>query len=138
MVLNSASVVFLPFDGAPGRSRGGCLRCQQSRSLQLAVKVLYGFVAFLVVAVAVLVSLGEPPPSLARLNCICKHEVLETRKKTSSSKLRGELRGGGLVYVSLRLKASPAGHRSSLITSGSAAVQREALIRVLFFSSAAT
>uniref|UniRef100_H3D3T6 Scavenger receptor class A member 3 n=2 Tax=Tetraodon nigroviridis TaxID=99883 RepID=H3D3T6_TETNG len=38
-------------------SRGGCMRCQQSRSLQLAVKVLYGFVAFLVITVAVLVSL---------------------------------------------------------------------------------
>lgn len=41
------------------------MRCQQSRSLQLAVKVLYGFVAFLVVTVVVLASLGEPPFSLA-------------------------------------------------------------------------
>uniref|UniRef100_G3NXQ9 Scavenger receptor class A, member 3 n=1 Tax=Gasterosteus aculeatus aculeatus TaxID=481459 RepID=G3NXQ9_GASAC len=40
-----------------GRSRGGCMRCQQSRSLQLAVKVLYGFVAFLIITVAVLASL---------------------------------------------------------------------------------
>lgn len=40
-------------------SRGGCMRCQQSRSLQLAVKILYGFVAFLVIVVAVLASLGE-------------------------------------------------------------------------------
>ncbi|XP_030261689.1 scavenger receptor class A member 3 [Sparus aurata] len=40
-----------------GRSRGGCLRCQQSHSLQLAVKVLYGFVAFLIITVAVLASL---------------------------------------------------------------------------------
>ncbi|XP_051265325.1 scavenger receptor class A member 3 [Dicentrarchus labrax] len=40
-----------------GRSRGGCMRCQQSQSLQLAVKVLYGFVAFLVITVAVLASL---------------------------------------------------------------------------------
>lgn len=40
-----------------GRSRGGCMRCQQSHSLQLAVKVLYGFVAFLVITVAVLASL---------------------------------------------------------------------------------
>lgn len=38
-------------------SRGGCMRCQQSSSLQLAVKVLYGFVAFLVITVAVLASL---------------------------------------------------------------------------------
>uniref|UniRef100_A0AAQ4PDW2 Scavenger receptor class A, member 3 n=1 Tax=Gasterosteus aculeatus aculeatus TaxID=481459 RepID=A0AAQ4PDW2_GASAC len=45
--------VFVP----PGRSRGGCMRCQQSRSLQLAVKVLYGFVAFLIITVAVLASL---------------------------------------------------------------------------------
>lgn len=35
------------------------MRCQQSHSLQLAVKVLYGFVAFLVITVAVLASLGE-------------------------------------------------------------------------------
>lgn len=52
------------------------MRCQQSRSLQLAVKVLYGFVALLVITVAVLVSLGEP--GLAqhrRLNCICTHEA---------------------------------------------------------------
>ncbi|KAG7508887.1 scavenger receptor class A member 3 [Solea senegalensis] len=40
-----------------GRSRGGCVRCQQSHSLQLAVKVLYGFVAFLIITVAVLASL---------------------------------------------------------------------------------
>lgn len=35
------------------------MRCQQSHSLQLAVKVLYGFVAFLIITVAVLASLGE-------------------------------------------------------------------------------
>ncbi|KAM4712911.1 scavenger receptor class A member 3 [Anableps anableps] len=40
-----------------GRSRVGCMRCQQSHSLQLAVKVLYGFVGFLVITVAVLASL---------------------------------------------------------------------------------
>ncbi|XP_031717555.1 scavenger receptor class A member 3 [Anarrhichthys ocellatus] len=40
-----------------GRSRGGCMRCQQSHSLQLAIKVLYGFVAFLIIVVAVLASL---------------------------------------------------------------------------------
>ncbi|CAJ1078336.1 scavenger receptor class A member 3 [Xyrichtys novacula] len=40
-----------------GRSRGGCMRCQQSQSLQLAIKVLYGFVAFLIIIVAVLASL---------------------------------------------------------------------------------
>ncbi|GAA6214901.1 scavenger receptor class A member 3 [Lates japonicus] len=40
-----------------GRTRGGCVRCQQSHSLQLAVKVLYGFVAFLIITVAVLASL---------------------------------------------------------------------------------
>lgn len=44
-------------------SRGGCMRCQQSRSLQLAVKILYGFVAFLVIVVAVLASLGEHQPA---------------------------------------------------------------------------
>ncbi|MFT7803029.1 scavenger receptor class A member 3 [Arapaima gigas] len=40
-----------------GRTRGGCVRCQQMQSLQVAIKVLYGFFAFLVVAVAVLASL---------------------------------------------------------------------------------
>ncbi|XP_046878005.1 scavenger receptor class A member 3 [Hypomesus transpacificus] len=40
-----------------GRTRGGCVKCQQTRSLQLAVKVLYGFFAFLIIAVAVLASL---------------------------------------------------------------------------------
>lgn len=35
------------------------MRCQQSHSLQLAVKVLYGFLAILVITVAVLASLGE-------------------------------------------------------------------------------
>nr|XP_020459632.1 scavenger receptor class A member 3 [Monopterus albus] len=40
-----------------GRTRGGCVKCQQSHSLQLAVRVLYGFVAFLVIIVAVLASL---------------------------------------------------------------------------------
>ncbi|XP_030577364.1 scavenger receptor class A member 3 [Archocentrus centrarchus] len=40
-----------------GRTRGGCVRCQQSHSLQLAVKILYGFVAFLIITVAVLASL---------------------------------------------------------------------------------
>ncbi|KAM6914951.1 scavenger receptor class A member 3 [Xenentodon cancila] len=39
------------------RSRGGCVRCQQSHSLQLAVKVLYGFVGFLIITVAVLAAL---------------------------------------------------------------------------------
>ncbi|KAK3516950.1 hypothetical protein QTP70_028243 [Hemibagrus guttatus] len=42
-----------------GRTRGGCLKCQQTRSLQLAVRVLYGFFAFIVIALAVLASLGE-------------------------------------------------------------------------------
>ncbi|MEQ2229569.1 hypothetical protein ILYODFUR_020251, partial [Ilyodon furcidens] len=40
-----------------GRSRVGCMKCQQSHSLQLAVKVLYGFVTFLIITVAVLASL---------------------------------------------------------------------------------
>ncbi|KAJ3606901.1 hypothetical protein NHX12_026419 [Muraenolepis orangiensis] len=41
-----------------GRSRGGCVKCQQTYSLQLAVKVLYGIIAFLIVTVAVLASLA--------------------------------------------------------------------------------
>ncbi|XP_057208633.1 scavenger receptor class A member 3 [Triplophysa rosa] len=40
-----------------GRTRGGCMKCQQSHSLQLAVKMLYGFLALLIIAVAVLASL---------------------------------------------------------------------------------
>ncbi|XP_072306426.1 scavenger receptor class A member 3 [Eucyclogobius newberryi] len=40
-----------------GRSRSGCVRCQQTSALQLAIKVLYGFVAFLIITVAVLASL---------------------------------------------------------------------------------
>ncbi|CAK6983965.1 scavenger receptor class A member 3-like, partial [Scomber scombrus] len=40
-----------------GRTRGGCVKCQPSHSLQLAVKVLYGFVAFLIITIAVLASL---------------------------------------------------------------------------------
>lgn len=40
-----------------GRTRGGCLKCQQTRSLQLAVRVLYGIFALIVIALAVLVSL---------------------------------------------------------------------------------
>ncbi|KAF5900304.1 scavenger receptor class A member 3-like, partial [Clarias magur] len=40
-----------------GRTRGGCVKCQQTRSLQLAVRVLYGFFAFIVITLAVLASL---------------------------------------------------------------------------------
>ncbi|XP_036438025.1 scavenger receptor class A member 3 [Colossoma macropomum] len=40
-----------------GRTRGGCVKCQQTHSLQLAVRVLYGFFAFIIIAVAVLASL---------------------------------------------------------------------------------
>ncbi|KAJ8355848.1 hypothetical protein SKAU_G00186420 [Synaphobranchus kaupii] len=40
-----------------GRTRGGCAKCQQAHSLQLAVKVLYGFFAFVIIAVAILASL---------------------------------------------------------------------------------
>lgn len=59
-VFSTSGLYVYVSDGPPGRSRGGCMRCQQSRSLQLAIKVLYGFVAFLVVTVVVLASLGEP------------------------------------------------------------------------------
>ncbi|KAK2855960.1 hypothetical protein Q5P01_004695 [Channa striata] len=41
-----------------GRTRGGCLRCQQSQSLRVAVKVLYGLVSILFIIVTVLGSLG--------------------------------------------------------------------------------
>lgn len=35
------------------------MKCQQTHSLQLAVKMLYGFLALLIIAVAVLASLGK-------------------------------------------------------------------------------
>ncbi len=57
--LTQVRLCIYSFNVVPGRSRGGCMRCQQSHSLQLAVKVLYGFVAFLIITVAVLASLGE-------------------------------------------------------------------------------
>ncbi|KAM4633566.1 scavenger receptor class A member 3 [Polymixia lowei] len=41
-----------------GRTRGGCVKCQQTHSLQVAVKVLYGFFVFLIITVAVLASLA--------------------------------------------------------------------------------
>ncbi|XP_056437550.1 scavenger receptor class A member 3 [Gadus chalcogrammus] len=41
-----------------GRSRGGCVKCQQTHSLQLAVKVLYGIIALLIIAVAILATLA--------------------------------------------------------------------------------
>ncbi|KAK7133810.1 hypothetical protein R3I94_015615 [Phoxinus phoxinus] len=40
-----------------GRARGGCMKCQQTHSLQLAVKMLYGFLALLIIAVTVLATL---------------------------------------------------------------------------------
>ncbi|XP_077077288.1 scavenger receptor class A member 3 [Siphateles boraxobius] len=40
-----------------GRARGGCMKCQQTHSLQLAVKTLYAFLALLIIAVAVLATL---------------------------------------------------------------------------------
>lgn len=49
------SVIFL----YTGRARGGCMKCQQTHSLQLAVKMLYGFLALLIIAVAVLATLGK-------------------------------------------------------------------------------
>lgn len=69
----------MPPDVPPGRSRGGCMRCQQSRSLQLAVKVLYGIVAFLVIAVVVLASLGEPT--------LAEHVAPSVNKQNSPSYL---------------------------------------------------
>lgn len=64
-----------------GRSRGGCVRCQQSHSLQTAVKVLYGFVAFLIIIVAVLASLGEKYSSQMfslgpRVSCVLKSTLI--------------------------------------------------------------
>lgn len=35
------------------------MKCQQTHSLQLAVKMLYGFLALLIIAVAVLATLGK-------------------------------------------------------------------------------
>ncbi len=35
------------------------MKCQQTHSVQLAVKILYGFLALLIIAVAVLATLGK-------------------------------------------------------------------------------
>ncbi|KAF7656297.1 hypothetical protein LDENG_00043900 [Lucifuga dentata] len=61
-----------------GRSRGGCVKCQQSHSLQLAVKVLYGFVAFLIITVAVLASLV-----FRKVDNLSEEESLYHKKITS-------------------------------------------------------
>ncbi|XP_062857090.1 scavenger receptor class A member 3 [Trichomycterus rosablanca] len=39
------------------RTRAGCVKCQHAHSLQLAVRLLYGFFAFIVIALAVLATL---------------------------------------------------------------------------------
>uniref|UniRef100_A0A3Q3BJA7 Scavenger receptor class A, member 3 n=1 Tax=Kryptolebias marmoratus TaxID=37003 RepID=A0A3Q3BJA7_KRYMA len=67
----------ISFRASSGRTRGGCVRCQQSHSLQLAVRVLYGFVAFLVITVAVLASLV-----FKKVDSLSEEEVTYNKKIT--------------------------------------------------------
>lgn len=63
------------------RSRAGCVRCQQSQSLQLAVKVLYGFVAFLIITVAVLASLVfKKVDNLSEEDSVCKKNIAKVQE----------------------------------------------------------
>ncbi|XP_037541530.1 scavenger receptor class A member 3 [Nematolebias whitei] len=82
-----------------GRTRGGCVRCQQSLSLQLAVKVLYGFVAFLVITVAVLASLV-----FKKVDNLSKEELVHNKQITKVQQgiedLRSESNSSGCQDVS--------------------------------------
>lgn len=49
----------LPFCPSTGRPGLHCSRCQKNLSLHTSVRILYLFLALLLVAVAVLASLGE-------------------------------------------------------------------------------
>ncbi|MCI4389638.1 hypothetical protein PGIGA_G00100620 [Pangasianodon gigas] len=60
-----------------GRTRGGCVKCQHTRSLQLAVRVLYGFFAFIVIALAVLASLV-----FRKIDSLSEEELLYHKKMT--------------------------------------------------------
>ncbi|KAB5540018.1 hypothetical protein PHYPO_G00096310 [Pangasianodon hypophthalmus] len=60
-----------------GRTRGGCVKCQHTRSLQLAVRVLYGFFAFIVITLAVLASLV-----FRKIDSLSEEESLYHKKMT--------------------------------------------------------
>nr|XP_057913846.1 scavenger receptor class A member 3 [Doryrhamphus excisus] len=69
-----------------GRTRGGCVRCQQSHSLQLAVKVLAAFVAFLIIIVAVLASLV-----FRKVEHLAEEESVYDKKITRAQKVLEDL-----------------------------------------------
>ncbi|CAN9507948.1 unnamed protein product [Ophioblennius macclurei] len=70
-----------------GRTRGGCVRCQQSQSLQLAVKVLYALVALLIITVAVLASLV-----FRKVDSLSEEESVFQKKLIKAQKTIEELR----------------------------------------------
>ncbi|KAM9435150.1 scavenger receptor class A member 3 [Clarias gariepinus] len=63
-----------------GRTRGGCVKCQQTRSLQLAVRVLYGFFAFIVITLTVLASLV-----FRKVDSLSEEELLFQKKIQGST-----------------------------------------------------
>ncbi|XP_037100901.1 scavenger receptor class A member 3 [Syngnathus acus] len=69
-----------------GRTRGGCVRCQQSHSLQLAVKVLYAIVVFLIITVVVLASLV-----FRKVDYLSEEELVYEKKITSAQKVMDEI-----------------------------------------------
>ncbi|XP_077366128.1 scavenger receptor class A member 3 [Festucalex cinctus] len=69
-----------------GRTRGGCVRCQQSNSLQLAVKVLYVLVAFLIITVVVLASLV-----FRKIDYLSEEESVYDKKISSAQKVIDEI-----------------------------------------------
>nr|XP_023652989.1 scavenger receptor class A member 3 isoform X2 [Paramormyrops kingsleyae] len=58
-----------------GRTRGGCIKCQQKHSLSVTVKALYAFFTFLAVAVTVLASLV-----MQKIDYLSKEENLYNKK----------------------------------------------------------
>ncbi|XP_061560482.1 scavenger receptor class A member 3 [Phycodurus eques] len=69
-----------------GRTRGGCVRCQLSHSLQLAVKVLYALVAFLIITVVVLASLV-----FRKVDYLSEEESVYDKKITRAQKVIDEI-----------------------------------------------
>ncbi|XP_077443422.1 scavenger receptor class A member 3 [Stigmatopora argus] len=69
-----------------GRTRGGCVRCQQGHSLQMAVKILYAFVAFLIITVVVLASLV-----FRKVDYLSEEESAYDKKITRAQKVMDEI-----------------------------------------------
>ncbi|XP_019726294.1 scavenger receptor class A member 3 isoform X2 [Hippocampus comes] len=69
-----------------GRTRGGCVRCRQSHSLQVAVKILYALVAFLIVIVVVLASLV-----FRKVDYLSQEELVYEKKIASAQKALDEI-----------------------------------------------